>query len=97
MKQGDVQPNGVTCFRLLTLCSHLGLVDRGHKYFEIMSVEHGVKSEHQPAYLYAQHSGWQLGEHTKGGSFMLKLCFLDLVVDVETCIWIVIWTVMIPG
>lgn len=34
MKQEGVQPNDVTFLGLHTVCSHVGVVDKGQKHFE---------------------------------------------------------------
>lgn len=44
MKLDGVQPDGITFLSILTICSHAGLVDKGHEFFESMS-----KAEITPA------------------------------------------------
>lgn len=42
MREEGVQPDEVTFLIVLTACSHVGLVSRGLKYFEVMITEHGI-------------------------------------------------------
>lgn len=42
MRQGGVKPNSVTFLSVLTVCSHVGLVDKGREYFGVMSTEYSI-------------------------------------------------------
>ena len=42
MQQDSVQPNHVTFVNILSSCSHAGLVDVGHRYFDLMSQDHAI-------------------------------------------------------
>ncbi|XP_015693126.1 putative pentatricopeptide repeat-containing protein At3g23330 [Oryza brachyantha] len=42
MELGNVKPNHITFLAVLTACSHAGLVDKGWKYFNIMSDHYGI-------------------------------------------------------
>ncbi|XP_062087101.1 pentatricopeptide repeat-containing protein At5g04780, mitochondrial [Humulus lupulus] len=42
MQQISMFPNEVTYISVLSACSHMGLVENGKKYFELMSKEHNV-------------------------------------------------------
>lgn len=42
MRQEGVQPNGVTFLAVLTVCSHVGLVDEGQTYFKSMCRDFGL-------------------------------------------------------
>ncbi|KAG6677611.1 hypothetical protein I3843_14G035500 [Carya illinoinensis] len=42
MQQMDISPNEVTYIAVLNACSHMGLVEKGHKYFHLMMREHKV-------------------------------------------------------
>lgn len=43
MNVESIRPDGVTFVSAITACSHVGLVDRGRKYFEQMSQEYGIE------------------------------------------------------
>ncbi|XP_065874817.1 pentatricopeptide repeat-containing protein At1g08070, chloroplastic-like [Euphorbia lathyris] len=43
MREGNVEPNGVTFIGVLSACSHVGLVDEGRKVFKSMSEEFGIE------------------------------------------------------
>ncbi|XP_050210648.1 pentatricopeptide repeat-containing protein At5g04780, mitochondrial [Mercurialis annua] len=42
MQQTGICPDEITYVSVLTACSHMGLVDRGQNYFNLMSREHNV-------------------------------------------------------
>ncbi|KAJ8754527.1 hypothetical protein K2173_005688 [Erythroxylum novogranatense] len=42
MQQGGILPDKVTYVSILSACSHMGLVDKGRKYFDLMTGEHNV-------------------------------------------------------
>uniref|UniRef100_A0A803QUS9 DYW domain-containing protein n=1 Tax=Cannabis sativa TaxID=3483 RepID=A0A803QUS9_CANSA len=42
MQQSGMFPNEVTYISVLSACSHMGLVENGRKYFELMRKEHNV-------------------------------------------------------
>ncbi|GAV77367.1 PPR domain-containing protein/PPR_2 domain-containing protein/DYW_deaminase domain-containing protein [Cephalotus follicularis] len=42
MKQLGLQPNEVTYISVLSACSHMGLVEKGKRYFDLMIREHNV-------------------------------------------------------
>jgi len=42
MRRLGVKPNHITFIGVLSACSHVGLVDEGHRYFASMSHEHGI-------------------------------------------------------
>lgn len=42
MIQEGVQPDGVAFLSVLTVCSHVGLMDRGQEYFDAMSQDYGI-------------------------------------------------------
>lgn len=42
MQQMGMLPNEVTYISVLSACSHMGLVEKGRKYFELMTTEHNV-------------------------------------------------------
>lgn len=42
MRGLGVKPNHITFIGVLSACSHVGLVDEGHRYFASMSHEHGL-------------------------------------------------------
>lgn len=48
MLEAGIKPNEVTYIAVLSACSHVGLIDEGWKYFNLMYKEHGVnpKMEH---------------------------------------------------
>lgn len=48
MERAKVKPNDVTFIAILSACSHVGLVDLGCRYFDIMSSRYGItpKVEH---------------------------------------------------
>lgn len=43
MVRNNVRPNLVTFIGVLTACSHGGLIDQGHRFFETMESSYGVK------------------------------------------------------
>lgn len=43
MKEAGVEPDGVTFVGVLTACSHVGLVEEGWHYFEIMRNDYGLE------------------------------------------------------
>ncbi|KAL5214083.1 hypothetical protein ABZP36_003235 [Zizania latifolia] len=42
MQLGNIKPNHLTFLAVLTACGHAGLVDKGWKYFNSMSDQHGI-------------------------------------------------------
>ncbi|KAK6937914.1 Pentatricopeptide repeat [Dillenia turbinata] len=45
MQSGDVQPDAITFVGLLNACTHAGLIDRGRRYFEAMTVNYGIEPQ----------------------------------------------------
>ncbi|XP_011622415.1 pentatricopeptide repeat-containing protein At5g15300 [Amborella trichopoda] len=43
MQGGDVRPNEITFVGVLVACSHVGMVDEGQKYFELMREKYGIE------------------------------------------------------
>jgi len=48
MLRSNTLPHGITFLGLLSVCRHLGLVDEGKRFFQLMSEEYGLvpKVEH---------------------------------------------------
>ncbi|PQQ13907.1 pentatricopeptide repeat-containing protein [Prunus yedoensis var. nudiflora] len=48
MTEHEVKPNDITFLGLLTACTHVGLVDKGLEYFNMMDKRYGIfpKVEH---------------------------------------------------
>ncbi|CAK7335465.1 unnamed protein product [Dovyalis caffra] len=48
MLRSNTQPDGITFLGLLSVCRHLGLIDEGKRFFQLMSEEYGLvpKVEH---------------------------------------------------
>lgn len=42
MRLAGMKPDGITLINVLTVCSHVGLVDKGRKYFEAMTKDYNV-------------------------------------------------------
>eukprot|EP01018_Ginkgo_biloba_P030868 Gb_12240 [translate_table: standard] len=42
MQRAGMKPNHITFVGVISACSHVGLVDKGHHYFDCMSRDHGI-------------------------------------------------------
>lgn len=42
MEQDGIKPDGITFLSVLTVCGHVGLVDKGRTYFDAMGTKYGI-------------------------------------------------------
>jgi pentatricopeptide repeat protein len=72
LKLGGIDPDGVTFVALLSACSHGGLVTDGHRYFELMNRNHGIRPDIKHYGCFVDLVG-RAGNIEKAYSFLMRM------------------------
>ncbi|XP_015067756.1 pentatricopeptide repeat-containing protein At3g49170, chloroplastic-like [Solanum pennellii] len=81
MLEDGIKPNEVTYIAVLSACSHVGLVDEGWKYFDSMSIDHGITPR-------MEHYACMVDLLGRSGSLEKAVQFIkSLPLNVDALVW----------
>uniref|UniRef100_A0A0V0H5V4 Putative pentatricopeptide repeat-containing protein, chloroplastic-like n=1 Tax=Solanum chacoense TaxID=4108 RepID=A0A0V0H5V4_SOLCH len=81
MLEDSIKPNEVTYIAVLSACSHVGLVDEGWKYFDSMSIDHGITPR-------MEHYACMVDLLGRSGSLEKAVQFIkSLPLNVDALVW----------
>ena len=81
MHKGNVKPDEITFVAVLVACSHGGMVDRGHKYFNLMQQQYRIEPN-------IKHYGCMVDILSRAGLLKEAFEFIDIMkVEPNSVIW----------